>query len=187
MSATLNLTEVLSSLQDAMTKDGSISTGHRSFYTTFRGQIDAHPGTFLPTDIEILMENARREMAGEVSDEDYEGFVEAVLSKISIKERLEFKAKEDANARSEEEIAAMVKQAEEEARAKVQAEFRLKAAAEAAAKTPPAATPVAAPSAADVEAMVKEKAAKAAEEARKIAEQAATKAETESKEQLRKQ
>ena len=132
MSATLNLTEVLSSLQDAMTKDGSISTEHRSFYTTFRGQIDAHPGTFLPTDIQILMENTRREMVGEISDEEYDGFVEAVLSKIGIKERLEIKAKEEADTRSKEEIAAMVKQAEDEARAKVQAEFRLKAQAEAA-------------------------------------------------------
>ncbi|EHR75815.1 MAG: hypothetical protein MG2_0227 [uncultured Candidatus Poseidoniales archaeon] len=31
MSATLNLTEVLSSLQDYLTKDGSISTEGRSF------------------------------------------------------------------------------------------------------------------------------------------------------------
>ena len=84
MSATLNLTEVLSSLQDAMTKDGSISSEHRSFYTTFRSQIDAHPGAFLPTDIQILMENARREMAGEIVEEDYEEFLEAVFVKHNV-------------------------------------------------------------------------------------------------------
>ena len=165
-----------------MTKDGSISTEHRSFYTTFRGQIDAHPGTFQPTDIQILMENTRREMAGEITDEEYEEFVEAVLSKISIKERLELKPKEEADTGSKEEIAAMVKQAEEEARAKVQAEFRLKAAADAAKNATPAPEPTPA-SAEDIEAMVKEKAEKAAEEARILAE----KTEKEAQEQLRKQ
>ena len=133
MSATLNLTEVLSSLQDYLTKDGSISTEGRSFYTNFRNEINAHPGTFAPTEIEILMENARRHMTEEVSDEDFKGYVEAVISKISVKERLEIKAKEDADTRSKEEIARMVEEAEEEARAAAEA----KAAAEEEAVTGP--------------------------------------------------
>ena len=110
MSTTLNLTEVLSSLQDYLTKDGSISSEGRSFYTNFRNEINAHPGTFAPTEIEILMENARRKMTEEVSDEEFKGYVEAVISKISVKERLEIKAKEDADMRSQEEIARMVEE-----------------------------------------------------------------------------
>ena len=99
MSATLNLTEVMSSLQDHLTKDGSISTEGRAFYTNFRNEINTHPGTFAPTEIEILMENARRHMTEEISDDDFKGYVEAVISKISLKERLEIKAQEDADMR----------------------------------------------------------------------------------------
>ena len=79
MSTSLNLTEILSSLQDYMTADGSISTEQRSFYTSFRTQLDAHLGTPLPRDIQGLMEAAREERFEEVSDEEFEAYIDAVL------------------------------------------------------------------------------------------------------------
>ncbi len=84
MSTSLNLTEILSSLQDYMTADGSISTEQRSFYTSFRTQLDAHPGTFLLRDIQGLMEAAREEMFEEVSDEEFEAYLLEVLSEFQI-------------------------------------------------------------------------------------------------------
>lgn len=186
MSATLNLTEVLSSLQDYITIDGAIATEHRAFYVALRGQLDTHPGTFLPTDIQILMEMARREMSGEVSDEEFAGFIESVMSKISVKERLEIKTLEDAETRSQEDIAAMVKEAEDQARAKVEAEYRLKASAEAHAKTQQQTTPVQSTNPEEVETLLKERAEAAAEEARQLAEKASIKAEADAREELRK-
>ena len=131
MSAALNLTEILSSLQDEITVDGAISTEHRSFYTTFRAQLDAHPGAFMAPDIQRLMESARAEMAGEITDEEFELFTKAVLSKISTKELLEIETKEQEERRLAEKAAEIIRLAEEEARAKVEEEYRLKAAAEA--------------------------------------------------------
>ncbi len=95
MSTSLNLTEILSSLQDYMTADGSISTEQRSFYTSFRTQLDAHLGTSLPRDIQGLMEAAREEMFEEVSDEEFEAYIDAVLSKVGQKDLLEIKLSAD--------------------------------------------------------------------------------------------
>ena len=113
MSAALNLTEILSSLQDEITVDGVISTEHRSFYTTFRAQLDSHPGAFLAPDIQRLMDKARTEMVGGISDDEFQSFTKAVLSKISTKELLEIETKEAAEARSAEKVAEMIRVAEE--------------------------------------------------------------------------
>ena len=116
MSTSLNLTEILSSLQDYMTADGSISTEQRSFYTSFRTQLDAHLGTSLPRDIQGLMEAAREEMFEEVSDEEFEAYIDAVLSKVGQKDLLEIKLSAD-------DIAALAqekKEAKEKASAEIQ-------------------------------------------------------------------
>ena len=107
MSTSLNLTEILSSLQDYMTADGFISTEQRSFYTSFRTQLDAHHGTFLPRDIQGLMEAAREEMFEEVSDEEFEAYIDAVLSKVGQKDLLEIKLSAD-------DIAALAQEKKEE-------------------------------------------------------------------------
>ncbi|MBT5025605.1 MAG: hypothetical protein HON05_02450, partial [Euryarchaeota archaeon] len=131
MSAALNLTEILSSLQDEITVDGVISTEHRSFYTTFRAQLDDHPGAFMAPDIQRLMIAARAVMAGEITDEEFELFTKAVLSKISTKELLEVETKQQEERRLAEKAAEIIRLAEEEAREKVEEEYRLKAIAEA--------------------------------------------------------
>ena len=90
-----------------MTADGFISTEQRSFYTSFRTQLDAHPGTFLPRDIQGLMEAAREEMFEEVSDEEFEAYIDAVLSKVGQKDLLEIKLSAD-------DIAALAQEKKEE-------------------------------------------------------------------------
>jgi len=42
----LNLTEILTALQDFMTQDGAISTEQRSFYQAFRQHLNTHEGVF---------------------------------------------------------------------------------------------------------------------------------------------
>lgn len=134
MSATLNLTEILSALQDEITVGGAISAEHRSFYTTFRAQLDTHSGSFLSLDIQRLMEDARNETSGDISDEEFEQFTKAVLSKISTKELLEIETKEQAEIRSAEQAAKdaeeEARKAEEEARARIRKDEHNKALAE---------------------------------------------------------
>ena len=117
MSATLNLTEILSALQDEITVGGAISAEHRSFYTTFRAQLNTYSGSFIPLDIQRLMEVARNEASGDISDDEFEQFTKAVLSKISTKELLEIETEEQAEIRSAEQAAKeAAKEAEEAAR-----------------------------------------------------------------------
>ena len=42
----LNLTEILTALQDFMTSDGAISAEQRAFYTVFRQHLNEHEGEF---------------------------------------------------------------------------------------------------------------------------------------------
>ncbi len=134
MSATLNLTEILSALQDEITVGGAISAEHRSFYTTFRAQLDTHSESFISLDIQRLMEDARNETSGDISDEEFEQFTKAVLSKISTKELLEIETKEQAEIRSAEQAAKdaeeEARKAEEEARAQIRKDEHTKALAE---------------------------------------------------------
>ena len=181
MTTTLNLTEILSSLQDYMTADGAISSEQRSFYTAFRGQLDLHPGAFLAQDIQRLLQSARIDMAGDVDQEEFECYVEAVMSKVSLKERLE--VTEKVVTRSQEEIDAMVHQAEAEARAAVQEEYRLRAKFD---SSEPAPAEQVGQSDEEVATLIKEKARIAAEEARVAAQDAASRAEVDGREQLRK-
>ncbi len=51
----LNLTEILTALQDFMTQDGSISTEQRDFYKSFRTELNNHEGEFLIDDVERLL------------------------------------------------------------------------------------------------------------------------------------
>jgi uncharacterized membrane protein YqiK len=134
VSATLNLTEILSALQDEITVGGAISAEHRSFYTTFRAQLDTYSGSFISLDIQGLLEDARNEASGDISDEEFEQFTKAVLSKISTKELLEIETKEQAEIRSAEQAAKdaeeAARKAEEEARAQIRKDEHNKALAE---------------------------------------------------------
>ena len=65
-----------------MTVGGSISADQRSFYTTFRRKLEDAPGDRSPAVILELLNQTRIESEGKFSDEEFNEFVTAVLSKI---------------------------------------------------------------------------------------------------------
>tara|TARA_Y100000766_G_scaffold123202_1_gene105811 strand:- start:3613 stop:4098 length:486 start_codon:yes stop_codon:yes gene_type:complete len=78
-----SVSEVLFSLQDKMTVNDTLTAEHRSFYTTFRGKLEAASDGILPSEVLELMNQTRSESEGIFSDEEFNGFVSAVLSKIN--------------------------------------------------------------------------------------------------------
>ena len=72
-----------------MTVGGSISADHRSFYTTFRRKLEDDTGGRSPADILELLNQTRIESEGKFSDEEFNEFVTAVLSKIEHVEHVE--------------------------------------------------------------------------------------------------
>ena len=89
MTNSINISEVLFSLQDKMTVGGSISADQRSFYTTFRRKLEDAPGDRSPAVILELLNQTRIESEGKFSDEEFNEFVTAVLSKIEHVEHAE--------------------------------------------------------------------------------------------------
>ena len=89
MTNTINISEVLFSLQDKMTVGGSISADQRSFYTTFRRKLEDAPGGRSTAVILELLNQTRIESEGKFSDGEFNEFVAAVLSKIEHVEHVE--------------------------------------------------------------------------------------------------
>ncbi|MDG1539435.1 MAG: hypothetical protein P8Q40_05860, partial [Candidatus Poseidonia sp.] len=73
----LNLTEILTALQDFMTQDGAISLEQRDFYKAFRTELNGHEGEFLIEDVERLL-IATRVQVDSISDEDFSKMGEAI-------------------------------------------------------------------------------------------------------------
>ena len=76
----LNLTEILTALQDFMTQDGAISPEQRTFYQTFRNHLNNHDGEFTMEDIERLLMEARGEVP-DLNDEEFIAMGEAILNR----------------------------------------------------------------------------------------------------------
>ena len=72
-----------------MTVGGSISADQRSFYTTFRRKLEDDTGGRSPADILELLNQTRIQSEGKFSDEEFNEFVTAVLSKIELVEHAE--------------------------------------------------------------------------------------------------
>jgi hypothetical protein len=123
----LNLTEILTALQDFMTQDGAISGEQRSFYQAFRGHLNAHEGVFKLDDVERLLLEAKNEVP-EISEEEFTDMGEAILTHYRAKnadalnERIRLLAEEEARkqALAESERAAR----EEENRLRAEEEER---------------------------------------------------------------
>jgi hypothetical protein len=123
----LNLTEILTALQDFMTQDGAISGEQRSFYQAFRGHLNAHEGVFKLEDVERLLLEAKNEVP-EISEEEFTDMGEAILTHYRAKnadalnERIRLLAEEEARkqALAESERAAR----EEENRLRAEEEER---------------------------------------------------------------
>ena len=70
MSDDLNMTEILTIVQDFITSDGMIKSEQRKFYQVLKTVLGTHEGTFSQSDIEQLMVLAHNETL-DMSDENY--------------------------------------------------------------------------------------------------------------------
>ena len=101
----LNLTEILTALQDFMTSDGAISSEQREFYTVFRGHLNSHVGEFKVEDIENLLMKAKTEVP-DLLEEEFLKMGEAILNRYrnkneeAINERIRALAEEEARKRA---------------------------------------------------------------------------------------
>ena len=76
----LNLTEILTALQDFMTSDGSISGEQREFYSVFRQHLNGHVGEFKVEDIENLLISAKHDVPN-LPEEEFIKMGEAILNR----------------------------------------------------------------------------------------------------------
>ena len=97
----LNLTEILTALQDFMTSDGSISQEQREFYSVFRQYLNEHEGEFKVEDIERLLMAAKADVP-DLTEEEFFKMGEAILTRYrnknedAINERIRALAAEEA-------------------------------------------------------------------------------------------
>ena len=91
MSDDLNMTEILTLVQDFITSDGMIKSEQRKFYQVLRTVLSTHDGTFSDLDIQQFLLLARTETL-ELSDEDYSEIYNAVMERYTITQRLEDEA-----------------------------------------------------------------------------------------------
>lgn len=89
MTGSINISEMLFSLQDKMTTGGAISSEQRSFYTTFRRKLEEAPGNGSRAHILELLNQTRSQLEGKFSDAEFNEFVTAVLSKVERVEHVE--------------------------------------------------------------------------------------------------
>ena len=92
MSENLNMTEVLTIVQDFITSDGMIKSEQRKFYQVLRTVLSTHEGTFSQTEIEQYMIVARTETL-DLSDEDYKAIYDVVIERYTLSQRLEEEAR----------------------------------------------------------------------------------------------
>ena len=101
----LNLTEILTALQDFMTSDGSISQEQREFYSVFRQHLNEHEGEFKVEDIERLLMAAKADVP-DLTEEEFFKMGEAILTRYrnknedAINERIRALAAEEARKRA---------------------------------------------------------------------------------------
>ena len=92
MSDDLNMTEILTLVQDFITSDGMIKSEQRKFYQVLKTVLGTHNGTFSQPDIEQYMMLARGETS-DLSDEDYDEIYNVVIGRYTLSERLEEEAR----------------------------------------------------------------------------------------------
>ena len=82
MTNSFSVSEVLFSLQDKMTIQGTIASEHRSFYSEFRKKLEDVPTDSTPETILELLNQTRSEAEEKFTDDEFNGFADAVLSKV---------------------------------------------------------------------------------------------------------
>ena len=135
MSEQLNLTEIMTVVQNFITSDGQIIPAQRDFYRILRDKMNHHTGVFNESEVELILLDARSEVL-ELSDEDYGAIHNVVMERFGFSKKLEEEARlraelvEKERLRKEAELKA---RAEAIAQAKAEAEEKLRIAEEKAA------------------------------------------------------
>ena len=135
MSEQLNLTEIMTVVQNFITSDGQIIPAQRDFYRILRDKMNHHTGVFNESEVELILLDARSEVL-ELSDEDYGAIHNVVMERFGLSKKLEEEARlraelvEKERLRKEAELKARaeaIAQAKAEAEAKAKAEAALRA------------------------------------------------------------
>ena len=123
MTEQLNLTEVMTEVQNFITADGQIIPEQREFYKVLREKMNSHTGLYTETEMELIMLDSRSEVL-ELSDEDYMAIYNVVMERFSLSKKLEQEARErEEFARNEQ----MRKEAELKARVETIERSRIEA------------------------------------------------------------
>ena len=134
MSEVLNLTEILTEVQNFITADGQIVPAQRNFYQNLRVKMNNHTGLFNEAEFGPLLLETRLEVL-ELTDEDYTAIYNIIMDRFGLSKRLEeedqlrqelaIKVKLRKEAEQKAKAEAITKQkAENEAKAKAEAELK---------------------------------------------------------------
>ena len=134
MTEQLNLTDVMTEVQNFITSDGQIIPAQRDFYRVLREKMTNYTGLFTESEVELILVDSRSEVL-ELSDEDYTAIYDLIMDRFGLSKRLEEEARlreelvmkerlrKEAELKARAEAIAKEK-AEAEARAKAEAELK---------------------------------------------------------------
>ena len=88
MSDQLNLTEVMTAVQNFITSDGQIIPAQRDFYRILRDKMNNHIGLFNEVEVGPLLLETRLEVL-ELNDEDYTAIYNIIMDRFGLSKRLE--------------------------------------------------------------------------------------------------
>ena len=134
MSDQLNLTEVMTEVQNFITSDGQIIPAQRDFYRVLRDKMNNHTGLYIESEVELILLDARSEVL-ELSDEDYNAIHDLIMDRFGLSKRLEEEQRLREELIMKEQLR---KEAELRARAEAIEKARAEAEAKAKAKVPAA-------------------------------------------------
>ena len=134
MSDQLNLTEVMTEVQNFITSDGQIIPAQRDFYRILRDKMNNHTGLYTESEVELILLDARSEVL-ELTDDDFNAIRDVIMDRFGLSKRLEEeeRLREELilkeRLRKEAELKARAEaiekaRAEAEAKAKAEAELR---------------------------------------------------------------
>ena len=88
MTEQLNLTDVMTEVQNFITSDGQIIPAQRDFYRVLRERMTNHTGLYTESEVELILLDTRSEVL-ELSDEDYNAIYDLIMDRFGLSKRLE--------------------------------------------------------------------------------------------------
>ena len=88
MSDQLNLTEVMTAVQNFITSDGQIIPAQRDFYRVLRDKMNNHTGLYIESEVELILLDARSDVL-ELTDDDYNAIRDVIMERFGLSKRLE--------------------------------------------------------------------------------------------------